>query len=330
MSGTQLKSMRDVFLERIYAAMHTRPDIFLVSDDFGSRVLDKIRADFGDRFINVGIAEQNCLNVATGLALEGFNVYAYGIACFMAMRAFEQIRINVSITSQLRPLNLNIVGVGAGMSYDVSGPSHHCLEDITLMRLLPHVDLFSPADWQTAGRLADYSVQHGGPKYFRFDSKPTPAIYGPEDELNLAAGFHELARGEETCIVSTGFMTHVALGAAGRAEERVGVVDVFGLKPADEQPLLEALRPYERIVTLEEGFIKRGGLDALIARLLADAGSRARLTRLGVDDRYLFELGGRQRLHRLCGIDEEGVLEAVAKGGLGMDFCNDHEERKAS
>jgi len=312
MSDALSKSMRDVFLERIHAAMQQRDDIFLVSDDFGSRVLDKIRADFDDRFINVGIAEQNCINVAAGLALEGFTVYAYGIACFMSMRSFEQIRVNVSMTSQLRPMNLNIVGVGAGMSYDVSGPSHHCLEDLTLLRLLPHVDLFSPSDWQTAVRLADYSVANGGPKYFRFDSKPVPAIYGPEDELDLAAGFHELARGEETCIVATGFMTHVALKAAARAEEAVGVVDVFGLKPADEQPLYEALRGYESIVTLEEGFIKRGGLDAMIGGLLADNGSRARITRLGVDDRYLFELGGRQRLHQLCGIDEEGVLSAVA------------------
>ncbi len=312
MSAGELKSMRDVFLERIHAAMKKREEIFLVSDDFGSRVLDKIRADFDDRFINVGIAEQNCVNVAAGLALEGFTVYAYGIACFMSMRSFEQIRVNVSMTSQLRPMNLNIVGVGAGMSYDVSGPSHHCLEDLTLLRLLPHVELFSPSDWRTAARLADYSVEKGGPKYFRFDSKPTPAIYSSEDALNLAAGFHELARGEETCIVSTGFMTHVALKAAARADDRVGVVDVFGLKPADEQPLYEALCGYDRIVTLEEGFIKRGGLDAMIGRLLADNGSPAKLTRLGVDDRYLFELGGRERLHQLCGIDVEGVLSAVA------------------
>ncbi len=313
MSAGEFKSMRDVFLERIHAAMKNRDDIFLVCDDFGSRVLDKIRADFDDRFINVGIAEQNCINVATGLALEGFTVYAYGIACFMSMRSFEQIRINVSMTAQLRPMNLNIVGVGAGMSYDVSGPSHHCLEDLTLLRLLPHVDLFSPSDWQTAARLADYSVEKGGPKYFRFDSKPTPAIYSPEDEIDLAAGFHELARGEETCLVSTGFMTHVALKAAARAEEPVGVVDVFGLKPADEQPLYEALQGYESIVTLEEGFIKRGGLDAMIGRLLADNGSQAKLTSLGVDDHYLFDLGGRERLHRLCGIDEEGVLGAISR-----------------
>jgi len=312
MSG-ELKSMRDVFLERIHAAMKQHDDIFLVSDDFGSRVLDRIRADFDDRFINVGIAEQNCINVAAGLALEGFNVYAYGIACFMSMRSFEQIRVNVAMTSQLQPMNLNIVGVGAGMSYDVSGPSHHCLEDLTLLRLLPHVDLFSPSDWQTAARLADYSVAEGGPKYFRFDSKPTAAIYSPEDDIDLAVGFHELIRGEETCIVSTGYMTHVALKAAARADECVGVVDVFGLKPAHERPLYEALCGYDSIVTLEEGFIKRGGLDAMVGQILADHGSRAKLTRLGVDDRYLFDLGGREQLHRLCGIDEEGVLNAISR-----------------
>lgn len=216
MSAHELKSMRDVFLERIYLAMKKREDIFLVSDDFGSRVLDKIRADFDDRFINVGIAEQNCINVAAGLALEGFTVFAYGIACFMSMRSFEQIRMNVSMTSQLRPLDLNIVGVGAGMSYDVSGPSHHCLEDLTLLRLLPHVDLYSPSDWSMAARLADYCLERRGPKYFRFDSKPTPPIYGPEDEVAIEDGFHELVRGRQTCLVATGYMTHVALRAAAR------------------------------------------------------------------------------------------------------------------
>ena len=150
--------------------------------------------------------------------------------------------MNVAITSQSRPLDINIVGVGAGLSYDVSGPSHHCLEDLTLLRLLPNIGLFSPSDWQTAIRLADYSLNHRGPKYFRFDSKPTPSIYGPEDELDLQSGFCELVRGEETCIVSTGYMTHVALKAAARADEPVGVLDVFGLKPSDETPLREALR----------------------------------------------------------------------------------------
>jgi len=311
MIAHDLRSMRDVFLERIHAAMGERDDVFLVSDDFGSRVLDKFRADFSDRFINVGIAEQNCINVATGLALEGYTVFAYGIACFMTMRSYEQIRMNVSLTSQLKPLDINIVGVGAGLSYDVSGPSHHCLEDLTLLRLLPNIDLFSPSDWHSAARLADYCLAKRGPKYLRFDSKPVPRIYDTEDAIDLEHGFHELLRGEETCIVSTGYMTHVALRAAARADRQVGVVDVFGLKPADARPLFEAIRHYDSVVTVEEGFIKRGGLDSFVARVLTENGLRPKLTSLGIDDRYLFELGGRERLHRLCGIDEDGILAAL-------------------
>ena len=312
MSAIDQRSMRDVFLERVYGAMHERDEIFLVTDDFGARVLDKIRAEFSDRFINVGIAEQNCINVSTGLALEGYTVFAYGIACFMSMRCYEQIRMNVSLASQHRPLNINIVGVGAGLSYEMSGPSHHCLEDLTLMRLLPGIELFSPSDWQLAQRLADYALAKRGPKYFRFDSKPTPPIYRADDELNIAHGFQELLCGEETCIVSTGYMTHVALRAAERAGEPIGVIDVFGLKPADAQPLAEALSRYHSLITLEEGFINRGGLDAFISHLVTQNGADVKLTSLGVDDRYLFELGGRERLHRICSIDERGILNALS------------------
>ncbi len=92
----------------------------------------------------------------------------------------------------------------------------------------------------------------------------------------------------------------------------MGVIDVFGLKPADQRPLAQALCGYDSIVTLEEGFIKRGGLDAFIARVIAENGGQAKLTSLGVDGRYLFELGGRERLHRICGIDEEGILRAIS------------------
>src|SRR5208337_5213045 len=107
--------------------------------DFGSPKLDKLREDFSDRFINVGIAEQNLVNVSTGLALEGYTVYAYAIAPFLVMRAFEQIRNNMSLLYHTRELNVNLIGVGAGLSYDVSGPTHHSVEDIAIIRTLPNM-----------------------------------------------------------------------------------------------------------------------------------------------------------------------------------------------
>ena len=97
-----------------------------MTDDMGAPVLDKLKVDFKSRFINVGIAEQNLINVATGLALEGFAVYAYAIAPFF-MRAYEQIRVNLALSGQFKEINVNMIGVGSGVSYEVSGPTHHCL-----------------------------------------------------------------------------------------------------------------------------------------------------------------------------------------------------------
>ena len=138
MSNVQVKTMRDALIEQIYEKMYDNDRIFFVSADMGAPALDKLREDFKDRFVNVGIAEQNLVNVSTGLALEGFTVYAYAIAGFLTMRAYEQIRINLALSAQRKEINVNLIGVGAGVSYDVSGPTHHCFEDLTIMRSEEH------------------------------------------------------------------------------------------------------------------------------------------------------------------------------------------------
>src|SRR3972149_4013558 len=149
---TEVKAMRDVFIEEIYNRMHEDRNIFFLSADFGSPKLDKLREDFRDRFINVGIAEQNLINISTGLALEGF-------------------------------------------SYDVSGPTHHCIEDITIMRSLPNFIIFSPSDWVLAQWFTDYSIKVKKPKYIRFDGKPLPSLYNITDCPDVVEGLGELKRG---------------------------------------------------------------------------------------------------------------------------------------
>ncbi|MBI5684115.1 MAG: transketolase [Verrucomicrobia bacterium] len=305
-------TMRDVFLGRLYAALKEGEKVFVVTDDFGAPTLDKIRTEFKDRFVNVGIAEQNAVNVATGLALEGFTAYAYGIAGFMTMRCYEQIRTNLSMAAELRPLNVNIVGVGAGFSYDVSGPSHHCLEDITLMRLLPNMEVLSPSDWVMASRFAERSLRVNKPKYIRLDSKPVQQIYPEDMKVALDDGFHELEQGAGTCVVATGFMTQVARRALAQTNAPIGLVDLFSFAPLNEAKLLTVLSRYQRVVTVEEGFIHRGGLDALIVGLLARGGKMIPVRALGVDDRFIYDVGNRPLLHKLAGMDEESILKAVA------------------
>jgi len=308
MNNNQLKTMRDAFIETVYERMPENHSIFFLSADMGAPALDGLRQDFKDRFINVGIAEQNLINIATGLALEGYVVYAYGIAPFITMRCYEQIRQNLSISSQIRPLNVNLIGVGTGLSYDLSGPSHHCLEDISIMRLLPNFMVFSPSDWKLAKDFVDYSIKIKMPKYLRFDSRPLPLIYNKVNDLNLEKGFYELLKGKKVCLVSTGFMTHRALKVA-KELQNVGVLDVFLLKPVDENSLFEALKKYEHIITIEEAFINSGGLDSLISKILSDHQSSIKLKRLGINDKHVFEVGDRNYLHKLNNLDEESIIK---------------------
>lgn len=306
-------AMRDAFLERVWREMAEDSKIFFTCADFGSPVLDKIRADFPDRFVNVGIAEQNLINVSAGLALEGYTVFAYAIAPFITMRCYEQIRVSLALLSEVRPMNVNLIGVGAGYSYVVSGPTHQCYEDITLMRALPNFQVLSPADHVTAAKFFDVCVDTSGPKYLRFDAQVLPVIYenkGP----NTSIGFHVHKRGDAICLVATGYMLHTALKAAEvLAEEglQVGVIDLFDLARFSVTEFYEAVNSYSGIISLEEGFRGRGGLDSMLFEFIARRDIEAKMLNIGVEGAYHFELGTRTELHEKVGIGPQAVLNSV-------------------
>ncbi|MBF0318517.1 MAG: transketolase [Nitrospirae bacterium] len=308
---TAIKTMRDAFLDGLCDRMRDDGSIFFLSADFGSPALDKLRLTYKGRFINVGIAEQNLINVATGLALEGCTVYAYAIAPFISMRAYEQIRNNLSVMSEFYSLNVNMIGVGAGLSYDVSGPTHHCLEDISVMRTLPNIDVFSPSDWALCDKYIDYSIENRHPKYLRFDGKPHPMIYDKSMNLDIKKGFHVLQKGDKTCVVATGYMTHTALKAIKSIDACVGLIDMFFLSRYDEQALISALSSYETIITIEEGFIDKAGLDSAVSHLIGKMPHDCKLIRMGFKDKYVFDLGSRDYLHELTGLSQTDIIKTI-------------------
>ncbi len=306
-------TMRDALIERICERMQHDSKIFFLTADLGAPALDRLRDRFPNRFVNVGIAEQNLVNVAAGLALEGFTVYAYAIASFITMRAYEQIRINLALTGQNRPLNVNLIGVGCGVSYDLSGPTHHCLEDLSIMRTLPNIMLLSPSDPTMAAAFADVSIDVGKPKYIRLDGKPSPRLYDSQASFDWNRGFTELVPGENICIVSTGAMTRKALETAKRFvhDMQIGVVDLFVLNPVDIRTLASVLAKYARIITIEEGFKNRGGLDCLVQECLRTNRISSDVINLGFDNRYLFEAGTRESLYARCGFADRDIAAIV-------------------
>ncbi len=302
------KTQRDAFWDEIYELALNDKDIYVVSADMGAPALDKFRKELINQYIDVGIAEQQAVGVAAGLALEGKKVYTYAIAPFMTLRCYENIRVSLAAMN----VPVTLVGVGAGVSYDDSGPTHHMVEDISTLRALPHMTIHSVTDAPMATALAKITRDAKGPDYVRLDRKPLPEIYKADDDFT--AGFKTIVPPEKIAIVATGNMVHTAVEASKQLEQRsvkAGVVDVYRL-PINGEGLVEALDGAEFVVTLEEHTLP-GGFGGAVCEVLADAGKQARIKRIGCDfsDGYCYEYGGRAHLQKVMGIDAETVVESV-------------------
>jgi len=189
-------------------------DIYFTCADFGSPVLDRIRERFPDRFANVGIAEQNLINVSAGLAprrLQGVRVRdrPRSSRCAASSRSGSTSHC----CQKVRSMNVNLIGVGAGYSYVVSGPTHQCYEDLTVMRALPNVAIYSPADHVSAAALFDQCLANTGPKYLRLDAQVLPVglrVRAP----GSCARIQRASAWRHVCLVATGYMLHTALKVA--------------------------------------------------------------------------------------------------------------------
>ena len=307
------RAMRDTFLESVYTLMKKNKDIFFVTADFGSPVLDKITSDCPDQFINVGIAEQNLINVSAGIALEGYTVFAYAIAPFITMRCYEQIRVNLALLSNIRKMNVNLVGVGAGYSYAVSGPTHQCYEDISIMRTMPNMEIYSPSDQEVAEKLPKFIKNKLGPKYIRLDAQILPSLYKKND-LKLRDGFIELISGKKVLIIATGFMVHTAIEVAKKLAKKniyACVVDLFNITNFNHKNFYKLLKQYKYVFSFEEGFVGRGGLDAMLFNFIQSNEIKCRFKNFGVIPQYRFEIGDRKSLHEKVGIGEKTLTKKI-------------------
>jgi len=198
----------------------------------------------------------------------------------------------------------------------VSGPTHHCVEDLSIIRTLPNLDLYSPSDPVLATHLVDHALTVSRPKYFRLESKPLLSLYDKDVRVDVRFGFFELFKGDDICLVSTGFPIHRCVEIKKQLDKRgikVGLVDVFALKPMDEGALFDVLSPYRHLISVEESFIRRGGLDALILSIFNDRDRSASLTPLGLKDAYLFENGNRDVMYERLGMDNASIINSIER-----------------
>jgi len=209
-------------------------------------------------------------------------------------------------------MNVTLIGVGAGYSYVVSGPTHQCYEDLTIMRALPNMAVYSPSDHVSTAALFDECLERRGLKYLRLDAQVLPVVYESTPDLNV--GFTVQRQGEKVCLLATGYMLHVAQKVAARLalqRRSIGVIDLFSISRFDRVELAKALAGYRGLVTMEEGFRGRGGVDSMMFEFIARRNLPIRMFNVGVEGAYRFELGTRSELHEQVGIGEVTVTETV-------------------
>lgn len=297
--------MRNAFIEELILLAEEDDKIFLIIGDLGFGVIENFEKRFPNQFLNAGVAEQNMMGMAAGLASAGYKVYVYSIGNFPVFRCLEQIRNDICY----QELDVSIVSIGAGLSYGTLGYSHHAIDDIGVMSALPGMTIYSPADPIETRRALRESMSLQTPKYFRLGKSGEPEIFNQTP--TQFPNWTEIASGNDLLVLTTGAITNEAIEAAAVLKKlgiEIAVVAIPVLKPlAFDKDLV---RRFNNVLVLEE-HSESGGLATIISEKLALSGLKANLVKLGLPDQVHHELGSQKYLRNHFKIDAVGIVEKV-------------------
>ena len=301
------KDIRDAFFDELYQIGAKDRDVVILTNDMDVFSLKEFKNNYPEQFINIGVAEQNMINVAAGLASCGKKVFIFGILSFVTFRCYEQIKFNICSMN----LPVTIVGMGSGLSFGFDGPTHHAIQDIIVMNALPEMMILNPSDSRSAAECAHISYKEGTPTYVRIDKGQYPELYIENDNFNR--GLKILRKIGDINIISTGFMTTLAIEVADTLKKKgyeIGVVDIFRIKPLNEQFLIQTLRSSKEIIIFEENS-KSGGLYPLLVDIISCLEKNICIKHVGLPDGQFFNYGTREWLHEYFGLTEKKILQCV-------------------
>ncbi len=262
---------------------------------------------FPERFFDMGIAEQNMMGTAAGLALAGKIPCASTFAVFATGRAYDQVRNSIAYPG----LNVKIIATHAGVTVGEDGASHQTVEDISLMRTIPKMTVLVPADAQEASQAVAAAVEMKGPVYIRLGRQAVPEIFKDDYRFQIGKAI-PLRDGDGAVIFATGVMVSMALEAASLMAKdgiEVAVVNVSTIKPLDVETIVEMARKTGAVVTAEEHSIY-GGLGSAVAEVLGE-NCLVPLKRVGIRDRF-GESGSPDQLLKTCGLTVKAIVDAVS------------------
>lgn len=303
--------MRTAFIEQLIKEREKNEKIFLIVGDLGYNVVNTFAERFPSSYLNAGIAEQNMMGVAAGLASENFIVYVYSIGNFPTLRCIEQIRNDVSYNN----LNVRIVSVGAGFAYGSLGASHHTTEDIGIMRTLPNFVIASPGDPIEAMSITSLSVRHNGPMYLRL-GKAGEGIIHDDSEHQILIHEHVqigdvlpvLQNYNTKAVLATGSILKALKDRILRDSLDLDLYSVPFVKPIKHEYIKMLCQHYDEFITVEE-HQESCGLNSAILEIICDLYNEGaihnfpKIRRLAVKDKFFYTVGSQSCLRTKAGLD---------------------------
>ncbi len=305
--------LRNVIGEYMTSLGEKSDKVVVVNADLAGTCRNRGFVDkYPERSFNTGIAEQNMVSFAAGLACEGFTAFAFSMAPFLTMRACEQCRTDVAYGNR----NVRLIGVYAGVSGGISGATHWAIEDVGIMTSMPGMTVFEVSDANQARKLLDYSLEYQGPIYIRSSVEPTEDIYDNNIEVR-SGGSITVKDGDDGAILCSGVIVQYALSAAKQIERRIGkrirVVDLYSIKPIDRKAVIDAAKTGYMLIAQDHNVF--GGLGNIVGTVLAEEGIGVKYKALGIPDHFV-AMAHAPYLYNQFGIDADGLTDTMC--GLFM------------
>lgn len=298
--------MRDAFSNTLVALAKSDPNVLLLTGDHGYALFDAFRRECPNQYINAGIAEQNMVGMAAGLARAGFKPFVYGLAAFIPVRVIEQIKLDVAHDN----LPVIFIGDGAGFVYSHLGTSHQSTEDIACTRAIPNLAIYSPADRFELSACMNAAFNSGMASYIRIGKSDRGDIHESEISKfsNLPLNVHQ-ASDSRVAIMATGSMVKTALSLVNEGFIRASVWSVPTIKPVNVKQIVEVCKANDLILTLEEHSVM-GGLGSLVAEIASEF-SPKKILRIGIQDRFSHFCGTYEYLLKEHELDIHAIKEKI-------------------
>lgn len=303
--------MRDMFSEVLYEEAKKNPNIYTVAADISpAGSMAKFWADYPERCINVGVAEQVMIGICAGLALKGKQPFAYSIATFSLFRPYEFVRDDLGYQN----LPVTVVGMGAGIIYSTLGSTHHTQEDIAIAGSIPNMQVIAPCDpLETASATKYCANQKTGPVYLRIGKGGHPNLTENVLEAWEFGKLRYLRRGSDICILSYGVVMAKAIEVADALEasgKSVSVVSVHTLKPIDRIGIIDALRSHAEVIVVEE-HVPMGGLASMTTQIAWESKAPCNLHTFTLQDAFIHCYGSHDDILAAHGISVKKILDTI-------------------